>query len=273
MAKIQPRIPDARSLSDIELARVLWNYHHLNTDLRDKSGEIHADSLIVCGSNETKVADRAAEIFQHGKVKKVVFSGSGIHETLEEKYGEGLTEAEVFAGIARAEGVPENTIIIEKTATCTPENITYSMEELEREKIYPKDVIIVCAPQHERRVLATARKYIPDVDLKVTSPNTSFEEFIDNKEGFQQGRIRALVGHTTRLYLYGVKGDLVHQDIPLKVIEAYRELLRRGYMPLGYESLETDMHEQNVDLKLSGIEKVEEDDLYERLHGETHRTK
>lgn len=258
------------SKDDIKMAGILWNYHHLNQDLRDKYGEIHSDALIVCGSNEIKVAERAVELFFSGDIGKVVFSGGTVQKTFEAKYGDGTTEAEAFSAIADEEGLPRNAMIIENSACNTPQNLIYSKRALEAEEIYPESVIIVCAPQHERRVLATAEKCIPEYHPEVTSPKTTYQSFMED-EKWQKGRIEALMGHLLRLYAYERKGDIVPQTYPPTVLEAYRILLKNGYSPNLNAGLENDLQKYEIDLELTGIERPEKDFIFESTYGEPTR--
>lgn len=249
MNPVEEKSSDITQLSDDEVAKILWDYHHLDLDLHDEQGNIIADCLIVCGSNEERVAERAAELFNEGRINKIVFSGGKVHERFEEKYGEGLTEAEVFAKIAMESGVPQEAILIENKATNTPQNMTSSAELLRDHGLEFNQIIVVSAAQHERRSLATAQKKIPGKEIRVTSPLESFENFIHDPK-YHTGRIRALVGHTLRLEVFGRKGDLVAQEIPTNVVEAYRELNHRGYAPLAVESLTEDMEKLGIDIDL-----------------------
>lgn len=246
MNTVADKTGDIKQLSIDELARILWDFHHLDSDLRNEQGTVAADCLIVCGSNEERVALRAANLYRQGNINKIVFSGSKVHERFEKKYGEGLSEAEVFAKIAIGQGVPKEAILIENKATNTPQNMDFSAELLSEHNIPYDNIIIVSAAQHERRSLATARQKIPGKEIRVTSPEESFESFI-NDPNYRKGRIQALVGHTLRLYVFGRKGDLVEQDIPANVLEAYRELIHRGFPPLAVESLQKDLDELNID--------------------------
>lgn len=243
---------DVKQLSDEDLAGILWNFHHLNIDPSDEHGNINADCLIVCGNNETRVAQRAAELYRQGHIKKIIFSGSKVHERFEEQYGEGLTEAEVFAKIAMEEGVPREAILIETGATNTSENMAFSASLLQEHNIPHDKIIVVSAAQHERRSLATAAQKIPGKKILVTSPVESFESFISDPK-YRKGRIRALIGHTLRLRIFARKGDLVSQDIPDEVTAAYRELIHRGYAPLAVESLKEDMEKLGIDIELRDV--------------------
>ncbi len=245
------QLPELTSLGDDDLAHILWDYHHLDTQLKDEQGDIQADALIVCGSNEDRVAERAAELYLGGHIGTIIFSGSKVHERFEERFGAGVTEAEAFARIALEKGVPADAIIIENKASNTPQNIRYSNELLDETT---EHVILVTAAQHERRSLATAMKQMPDRNIRVTSPVEHFEEFINHPK-YHTGRIRALVGHTLRLHLFDRKGDLVSQDIPQVVREAYRELIHRGYTPLGLESIKEDMENLGIDLEMHDLDR------------------
>src|SRR5215467_7495530 len=97
-----------------ELAQKLWDYHHLNHDL-EKS-----DLILALGSNDLRVADRAAELYLQGWAPLLVLSGNAGVLT-RERFRK--PEAEMFAEIALKRGVPESAILIETESTNTGENI------------------------------------------------------------------------------------------------------------------------------------------------------
>lgn len=97
-----------------ELAKIVWDYHHMGHQLRK------ADCILVLGSNDTRVAERGAEIFLSGYAPLIIFSG-GVGKLTKDLFKK--SEAEVFADIAIGMGVPKDKILIEPDSTNTGENI------------------------------------------------------------------------------------------------------------------------------------------------------
>jgi uncharacterized SAM-binding protein YcdF (DUF218 family) len=200
-------------------ARTVWNYHHVHHALEK------ADCIIVLGSHDTRVAERGAEVFLAGWAPLVVFSGrlgaltSGMWSR---------PEAEVFADVAVARGVPRERILIESRSTNTGENVDFSKRLLEETGIRPKKAIAVQKPYMERRTLATFAQRWPELEIVVTSPQIDFD-------GYPTGEIRkddvihVMVGDLQRLIVYARKGWSAPQYVPPEVLEAYEGLVAAGY--------------------------------------------
>lgn len=207
------------SMSDVDLAQVLLDYHRL----RQVIG--HADCIIALGSSDPRVADRAAELFQEGRAPLLVVTGNcgaltkGMYET---------TEAEAFAKIARERGVPESCILLEKRATNTGENVRFSRELLESNRLAIHSAIAVQKPYMERRTLATFQRVWPELDVRVTSPQLSFEEL--TLPWLPQRRvIEVIVGDLQRIVEYPKLGFQTAQPVPPEVMAAFEVLVARGY--------------------------------------------
>ncbi len=200
-------------------AKKVWDYHHLNHKL------LPADCIIVLGSNDTRVAERGAELFLAGFAPLLVFSGGFGRLTL------GIwpkSEAEMFADIAIKMGVPENKIIVENKSTNTGENILFTKELLEKNGINLKKVIVVQKPYMERRTYATFKKIWPQIECIVTSPQIPFEDYCNGQITIET-TINAMVGDLQRIKLYPEKGFQIGQTIPTDVSEAYEKLVAVGY--------------------------------------------
>src|SRR5436305_15343834 len=98
-------------------AKKLWDYHHMNYSLEN------CDCILVLGSHDTRVAERAAELFLEGWAPLLIFSG-GLGRLTSELWVE--PEADKFAAIAISKGVPANAILVENKSTNTGENIVYT---------------------------------------------------------------------------------------------------------------------------------------------------
>ena len=203
----------------ITLARILWDYHHMNNTLEK------ADCILVLGSHDTRVAERGAELFLEGWAPLLIFSG-GLGRLTDGVWTE--TEAEKFSAIAIDKGVPAQAILIENRSTNTGENIVFTQALLKEKNLIPESFILVQKPYMERRSFATFRKHSPDKKLFVTSPQIPFEQY-PTKDIPLERVINIMVGDMQRIKVYPEKGFQVYQEIPSYVWNAYEQLLKMGF--------------------------------------------
>ena len=203
----------------IQLAKKLWDYHHLNHILEK------ADCILALGSHDLRVAERAADIYQEGWAPRIVFSG-GLGNLTQHIWTE--PEADQFARIAEQRGVPKKDILIENKSTNTGENILFTQQLLKEKKLDPESFILVQKPYMERRSYATFKKHWPEKKLWVSSPQLTFEEYI-TEEIPAEKVINIMVGDLQRIKIYPAKGFQIYQEIPQDVWSAYEELIRLGY--------------------------------------------
>ena len=99
-----------------QAARKLWDYHRLNHPLEP------ADLILILGSHDLRVGDRAAELFHENMAPRLCFTGG---------YGNWTRghferpEAEMIAERAIACGVPESALIKEPRASNTGETSNF----------------------------------------------------------------------------------------------------------------------------------------------------
>ncbi|PYE86368.1 YdcF family protein [Phyllobacterium leguminum] len=199
-----------------DAARALWNYHLVHDELRP------ADAIIGLGSYDLRVAKHSAALFHAGLAPLLVFTGKSGNWT------EGLyekSEADVFADVAIAWGVPATAIKIEPQATNIGENIRFSRMLLGNSV---QSVIIVTKPQTQRRALATVARQWPEVEAFVTAPPTSFEEQPTAAYPFEK-LVNEMVGDVKRILDYPAKGYQVPQGMPPEVMSAYDFLVEHGF--------------------------------------------
>ena len=200
-------------------ARLIWDYHHVHHTLAP------ADAIIVLGSHDTRVAERGAEAFLAGWAPLIVFSGNLGALTTEIWT---RPEAEIFAEVAEKKGVPRERMLLEPRATHTGENVSFSRELLAARGIHPRRVIAVQKPYMERRTLATFGQRWPEVDVIVTSPQISFDDY-PRPDISRDDVINIMLGDLQRLTVYGEKGWSARQEIPAEVQAAYARLVQAGY--------------------------------------------
>ena len=200
-------------------ARLIWDYHHVHHTLAP------ADVIIVLGSHDTRVAERGAEVFLAGWAPLIVFSGN-LGALTSEIWTR--PEAEIFAEVAEKRGVPRERMLLEPRATHTGENVSFSRDLLAARGIHPHRVIAVQKPYMERRTLATFGQRWPEVEVIVTSPQISFDDY-PRPDISRDDVIHIMLGDLQRLAVYADKGWSTRQDLPADVLAAFERLVRAGY--------------------------------------------
>ena len=209
---------------DIKSAKIIWDYHHLNQDV------VSADGIIAFGSHDLHVAERAAELYLSGYGKYIIFTG-GLGRITQKIWHK--PEANKFAEIAIAKGIPENVIYIENVSSNTGENIRFTKKLISDKAISIDSVIVVDKPFKERRLFATLKKQWPELSFLVTSPKNSFEEYMSYYQNSEElsvdDFINIMVGDLQRIDAYGNNGFQIKQDIPDVVWNAFQILVKEGY--------------------------------------------
>ena len=206
-------------VSVTRFARILWDYHHVGHHLQP------ADCILVLGSHDTRVAERGAELFLAGWAPLVVFSGnlgaltSGMWSR---------PEAEVFADVAAAMGVPRERMLLEARSTNTGENVDFTRRLLAERGLAPRRAIAVQKPYMERRTQATFARRWPELEVLVTSPQIDFDAY-PTQAISKDDVIHIMVGDLERLIVYAERGWSARQAIPDHVMDAYQELVAAGY--------------------------------------------
>ncbi len=203
----------------LQWAQTLWNYHQMQHRLAP------SDCILALGSHDTRVAERAAEIYLQGWAPLLIFSG-GLGRLTVGNWAQ--SEADLFAQIAVEKGVPERNILIENQSTNTGENILFTQQLLQQKGLSPQRFIVVQKPYMERRSYATFKKHWPDKELVVTSPQMELNDYA-NAEIPMDKVINIMVGDLQRIKLYPEKGFQIYQHIPSDVWHAYEQLVAAGF--------------------------------------------
>lgn len=206
-----------------ELVQKVWDYHQLNHELSK------ADAILVLCSHDVRVAERGAELFLEGWAPLLIFSG-GLGSITSRLWQE--PEADQFAAVAVARGVPPHAILIENQSTNTGENVVFTRRLLAAKGIDPEKFILVQKPYMERRSYATFKKQWPEKDVIVTSPRTSLDEYLQrysNEALSPADVIGIMLGDLQRIRVYPERGFQIPQAIPADVWQAFEELVKAGY--------------------------------------------
>ncbi|MEZ9655022.1 YdcF family protein [Vibrio splendidus] len=205
---------------------ILWNFMSMGHKVTS------SDCIFVLCSNDTRVAEYAAELYLQKVAPYIVFSG-GVGRFTEGSFTEGnfeRSEAETFASIARDCGVPEADIIIEKHATNTGENVRFTYDLLTKRGLSPKRLTLVQKPFMEKRTYATFSKQWPEqaAEIKVTSQWQSWVDYF-NEELPLDMVLGALVADFERVKTYPAQGFQIEMPIPDDVDQAYQALKKLGF--------------------------------------------
>jgi uncharacterized SAM-binding protein YcdF (DUF218 family) len=203
----------------LTLAKTIWDYHLMHQEL------VKSDCILVLGSHDTRVAERAAELYHAGFAPLIVMSG-GLGRLTKESFTQ--SEASLFAEIATKLGVPKDKILIEDKSTNTGENVVLSRKLLAEKGLHPNNIILVQKPYMERRSFATFKKIWPEPNVCVTSPQISFEDYPMPSLPMERV-INIMVGDLQRIKLYAEKGFQIYQPIPDDVWQAFERLVYLGF--------------------------------------------
>jgi uncharacterized SAM-binding protein YcdF (DUF218 family) len=207
----------------LESARVIFDYHQL------RHAPAPADLMVVLGTNDTRVADFAAAQFHQGIAETVVVTGGIAHQGDLLATDWDRPEAEVFADILVAQGVPSARILLETEATNTAENIRFSKRLITARGLSPTRVALVMKPFMQRRVLATHVVEWPEMPASIVSWNCSFDEYC-TAPGLEPDKIaNIMMGDLQRIWIYATRGYSAPQILPDEVRGAYLHLKGLGF--------------------------------------------
>lgn len=205
--------------SDREDARVIWNYHQMNHELRP------CDAAIGLGSHDLGVATFAATLYRRGLFSVLVFSGA-TSPTTAARFPRG--EAAHYREHAMALGVPADAILVDSLATNTGQNIELSRELLSKAGSQPPSLLLISKPYMQRRAYATCRQRWAEVDPVCASEPLEFEDYMASI-GDAMLVLDMLVGDLQRVVEYPKRGFAIRQEVPDEVLKAYNRLTKAGY--------------------------------------------
>lgn len=122
--------------------------------LKDEPAPV--DLCFVLGSPSISSILPAVALYQKGLTPKILISGHGPQK-------DSVAEWQVYRDYAMANGVPESAILVEKQASNTLENFTFSKVVIEQELGWENlhKIALVAKPFHMRRALMTAARQWP----------------------------------------------------------------------------------------------------------------
>ncbi len=207
----------------MENIKILWDFMHMH-----QSPE-KADVIVGFGCYDEDIPRRCAELWHQGFAPWVCFSG-GLGRNTSSLWSK--SEAERFAAIAMAAGVPRDRILLENQSTNSAENLLFTPKVLAEAGVRAEKIIAVHKPYMEKRLWAAMQVYWPGVRTIYTSPNVTVEEHIAHAEAVgmtRKGVIETLVGDVQRMELYAKKGYQAPVQLPAEVRAAFDALVEQGY--------------------------------------------
>jgi uncharacterized SAM-binding protein YcdF (DUF218 family) len=226
---------DARAAADLAAlpppvaaaVELIWDYMQLN------HAPAPAAAILALGSNDARVAERAADLYLAGLAPLLIFSG-GVGALTAGLFA-GRSEAAAFADVAAAAGVPRAAMLLEHASTNTGENARYSYAALATAGAPPPArVLLVQKPYMEMRTLATFMRQwpaAPPPTFAVTSPRIALEEYADaGRPGLAlRDILSVVVGDAQRVAVYPSKGFQAYFRVPPDAWAAIKTLLRAGF--------------------------------------------
>lgn len=168
----------------------------------DYTGET-ATTALVLGTN-TDAASRAigaAALYRDGRVKKLIPTGMPLWD-----FPDGhLSEADYIKVVCVREGVTSEDVICENQATDTYENMTYSLEIIQKDPslVEGGKLMIVTSGYHMQRSVRLAQHVFPDLKIipcPIYEPEVRPENWMKSERG--QRRVRSelhfLIRHAQR---------------------------------------------------------------------------
>lgn len=203
-------------------ARVIWEYHQL------RHKPIHADVIVALGTNDTRVALFAAELFRQGYGKLLVCTGGIAHQDDLLATSWQRPEAEVFAELAEQAGVPRDRILLETEARNTSENLRFARRLLDARGIQPDSIVLAVKPFMQRRTWATMAVVWPEMPATVASPPITLEEYFTDELPAEK-IVHIMMGDLQRIWIYAKLGWSAAQEVPAGVMRAYERLKAAGF--------------------------------------------
>ncbi len=206
----------------IEHARRIFDYLQLN------HCPLPSDVMLVLGTNDTRVAEFAAELYHAGLSEKLVVTGGLAHQNDLLATDWDRPEAEVFADILASRGVPWDKMMLETQALNTAENLALSRRVVEAAGLVPRNILIAVKPFMQRRVMATHAVVWPEMPASTASWTGTFDDYCNDM--LPASKItNIMMGDLQRIWVYAARGFSAPQQIPDDVKQAFRRLVELGF--------------------------------------------
>lgn len=161
-----------------------------------------ADLILVFGGKRLERAERAAELYKAGLAPRVFITGG-------DKRGIGVCESERLRDHMVALGVPAEAIDVECESLNTIEQVQYSVKRIDEAIGWKniKNVLLVSAPHHMRRVKRTIANHIPRETVITCCPDRRTDITRDNWWHTDEGQ-RLIYRELEKVRTYALHGNL-----------------------------------------------------------------
>jgi uncharacterized SAM-binding protein YcdF (DUF218 family) len=161
-----------------------------------------ADVILVFGGKRLERAVRTAELYHAGLAPKIYITGGDKREI-------GVCEADRLKEHAVSLGVPAEAIVTECDSVNTMENVRMSVALIEEQIGWKqiKNVIVVSAPYHLRRVKQALAHYIPRATKITCYPDTRTDITRDNWWHSPEGQ-HMVYRELEKVRTYAIQGEL-----------------------------------------------------------------
>jgi len=209
----------------LDTLQIVWD--HLYTEDRLEK----ADLIMAFGCADQAVAQRAARLYLDGYAPYLLFSG-GLGKGTEGRLH--CSEAETYADIAAAMGVPREKMILETESTNTGENLRFSHALLQDRGLHPHRAIVVHQPNMGKRIRATLQKQWPDQSMEflIAPADRSLESYLQRLASYgvdEFEMISNIVGDFQRMQVYAQMGYQTPVEMPAEAWAAFERMKAFGY--------------------------------------------
>ena len=167
-----------------------------------------ADLLFIFGTStiDNGILESIARACLKGRFPKILVAGlSG------RLYSEtGKPVAHIMRDELIARCIPSEVILVQDRSTNTLEDVTFSLNVLERHGIFPESIAFLCKAHHSGRCLRTLRKFFPSQILSPVTYLAEYEGVKISKENWYQHEVSRgrVYGEYLRIIEYTRRGDI-----------------------------------------------------------------
>lgn len=178
-----------------------------------EDAELHdSDFVFVFGNFDERIPKHASYLLKKGIAPRALITGKFGKTPI---CGEYNTEADLFASVMVGEGTPMSSLILEREARNTLQNVLFGMQVLHDREIFPRKLTLCAAPLLLRRAQATFAQHFPEVYTVGSTYTSPVEDIIDTYTATR------VLGEIDRLMSYPKNGDIAPVAIPTHVHESY----------------------------------------------------
>lgn len=203
-------------------ARTIYDFHHLGQQA------VRADAIIALGTNDLRVAEHAADLFERGFGEWLICTGGVAHQNDLLAAPWTGPESEAFAAVAAGRGVPRERIVLESEALNTAENFRFVRRLIAERGMNVRNIAVAVKPFMQRRAATTIAVEWPEMAFSLSSPVLSMDEYFTDTLPAER-MIHIFMGDLQRIWIYARKGWSAPQQIPDEVLDAYRFLKFQGW--------------------------------------------